>query len=260
MLELTVQISSLGGAKFKPLIHLRWKVDHQSVFEYQVFRGDKANDVTTLITTVPAVAGAKVYTYDDQDVRLGHTFKEYFYVVKARLINGNTREETEPKSWFTLYRREELSILSMQEYYFREQAGHPFFLFSRKNLEYDYCPECWDVAEHRAKTPMEGCKICYGTGIREPFYPSEVVWAAENVAVAAQDAGEMGRVDRKSGELTMNGIPHVFPGDCLMDHTVHRFFEIDSVQSVGHHGRPVLQQLKVKEIAHSDSIYRWLTI
>lgn len=260
MLELTVQIQSFGGLTYKPAIALRWKVDHHSVFEYQIFRGDKANIVTTLVATVPAIPDLETYTYTDHDVKLGHTFKEYYYVIKAYLINGNLREETEPQSWFTFYRREELNILSMQEYYFREQAGYPMFLFSRKNLAYTYCKICWDVAEHKPKPPREGCALCFGTGILNPFYPSELVWLSNAPENQAQDAGELGRRDRDQGALTMNGIPHVFPGDCLYDHTVHKYFQIDNVNNIGHHNRPVLQQLKVKEVVHSDPIYRWLTI
>lgn len=260
MLELTVQVISIGGPRHSPLIALRWKVDHQSVLEYQIYRGTKANDVTTLIGTVPFVAGTTTYTFSDQDVKLGLSFKEYYYIIRAILINGNVREETEAKSWFTLYRREEISILQQQDYYFREQAGHPFFLFSRKTLGDTYCPICWDEGEGKAKPPREGCNLCYNTGILNPFYPSEVIWAAEGPASKLQDAQELGRIDRTHAQLTMNGVPHVAPGDCLMDHTTRRFFSVEKVQGVGHHNRPVLQQMDIKEIVESDPIYRWLSI
>ena len=264
MIKLTIRVISLGDAFSKAHIKLLWTTNHLSRITYKIYRSEKSDETGILVNTLIGDSGDQEHFWDDTDIDLGNRNKRYYYVVKGYLDSGELREETDPISWDDNYRIFEIHVLSLHEYYYRNQAGMPYYHYQRKvlNGSEKHCPVCWNIALHRPviKTEKE-CSLCYNTGIINPYYDGVVIFASDQAPKnSTQELQNTGRVlDFDSIRLYTGGIPIIKHGDLLCDSVTRDFYQVDAINTIGRRHAPVMQILAVKKTPASKSEYKWIT-
>lgn len=277
MLDFSVQIMRIGGARWYPRIRLIWRTDYENEMTFKIYRG-LTEASTSLIHTYTGTAGDKDYSWDDTfevdvventNIRLGNRFRNYFYKIESYLPypSGELRETSDTVSWRSgMYTRYEHEIMRGQEHYFTKLAGTPFFFYKRKTLARSgqHCPECWDVSLGRANPDFgtATCELCLGTGIIAPYHEPVEVWIRVKTPEADnQEADKLHkRYDLETLSCDTNGIPLMNPGDIVLDVIDRTFYELNRVTHVGKRHSGVLQEITAQEMVQEKPEYRWLEV
>lgn len=198
------------------------------------------------------------WAYDDNP-QLGQYGVELYYKVVLTDGNGNTYEsqavhgETywERYDW-TLARE----IIRKEHLLQRKRAGTKGYLLKRR----DFGDPCSCVNKDTGQVESVSCPTCYGTGVEGGYYEPFEYWVIMNPSQTIV------KLDDESGLQTAViesvrslAYPTPSPGDMWVHaHTNRRFsVESDVAAIARHRGIDLVLQLRLKERASSEPIYKF---
>ena len=260
-LELAVELIKFGRPFNNGEVRLTWNTSHINKMSYQIFRSPNINETPELIDIVTGTQGITNYSYTDKiEGGIPNSQKVYYYQIKAYYLDGRHKEDSDLVGWDSDYRLFERHIMNMQDYLFTEQAGDPYYLYQRKLDGGQKCPKCWNVALNRPERSSEGCELCLGTGIVDPFYEAIVIFGANmRPQGLSQQVSDLGRIrDWGDETLYVNGIPIINVGDLLLDFKENNYYQVDDKQLIGRGHAPVLQILRIKKTPRQKDEYKFI--
>jgi len=190
------------------------------------------------------------YIFLDNAIKVGHSFRRYYYQIRVTRKSDGASEDFGPSS---LSPEPDLIAIELRKHMnllFREFAGRRCWALPVRTFG-QRC-SCWSKALN--KSTKSGCRACYDTGFTRGYmYPVES-WVAFDPNAKAEQMSSVGKQQQENTTARMGYFPELKPLDLIIEPENVRW-RVVSVSSPEHLRAGVLQELQLHKIPKTDVEY-----
>ena len=190
------------------------------------------------------------YIFVDNNIKLGHAYRKYFYTVRVTRKRDGEREDFGPASLeadpdlLSVELRKHLNLL------FREFAGRRCWVLPIRTFG-QRC-QCWSAT--LGKRTKSGCKVCFDTGFTRGYMHPIESWIQFDPNSKSEQQSAVGIQQQSNTTARMGYFPDLKPRDLIIE-SENRRWRVVAVSATEHLRATVHQELQLHEIPSTDVEY-----